>query len=228
MNQSGKNRESGTRDKLIDTAAAMFADRGYDGVSIREITRVAGANLGAVTYHFGGKEGLFSEVVTRKTEKGRAIWTSITRGSDSPEVKIRKMLKAYAFYVLYDEPSLKAMFCEMIAGGRRLPDVAIKSVEWRNRTFEQVVREGIRKKVFRSCDAKMLAWIFFGMLASHILYQPLALRSKELRPYSRAYLERFVDMALDVFLNGLLTAHSGAKAGMKGTKQGACGCAGLR
>ncbi|RZA13604.1 MAG: TetR/AcrR family transcriptional regulator, partial [Lysobacteraceae bacterium] len=38
---------------LLDTAEELFARRGYNGASIRDITAAAGANLGAVTYHFG-------------------------------------------------------------------------------------------------------------------------------------------------------------------------------
>jgi len=52
-----------TKGALIQVAARLFAEFGYDGTSIRAITREAGANLGAVTYHFGSKENLYLEVV---------------------------------------------------------------------------------------------------------------------------------------------------------------------
>jgi AcrR family transcriptional regulator len=52
-----------TRAALIKAATAVFAEQGYDGGAVREITRRAGANQAAVTYHFGGKEGLYREVL---------------------------------------------------------------------------------------------------------------------------------------------------------------------
>lgn len=52
-----------TREKLLDVAGLIFADRGYRAATIREICDAAGANVAAVNYHFGDKLGLYSEVV---------------------------------------------------------------------------------------------------------------------------------------------------------------------
>ena len=52
-----------TRDKLLDVAGRIFADRGYRAATIREICVAAGANVAAVNYHFGDKLGLYTEVV---------------------------------------------------------------------------------------------------------------------------------------------------------------------
>ncbi|UVF21186.1 CerR family C-terminal domain-containing protein [Microvirga terrae] len=52
-----------TREALIEAAAIVFAEKGYEGGSVRDITRKAGANQAAITYHFGGKEGLYREVL---------------------------------------------------------------------------------------------------------------------------------------------------------------------
>ena len=48
-----------TRRKLIEVGIRLFGQNGYDAVSTRAITREAGANLSAITYHFGGKEGFY-------------------------------------------------------------------------------------------------------------------------------------------------------------------------
>lgn len=47
-----------TRDRLLDAAENLFAERGIDGASMRGITSRAGTNLAAVNYHFGSKDGL--------------------------------------------------------------------------------------------------------------------------------------------------------------------------
>lgn len=57
-----------TSDRLLDAAELLFAKRGFHGVSIREITKAAGADLSLVNYHFGTKRGLFSAVVERRGE----------------------------------------------------------------------------------------------------------------------------------------------------------------
>ena len=53
-----------TRQALLDHATDVFAENGYDLASVREITSRAGANLAAITYHFGGKEALYREVLS--------------------------------------------------------------------------------------------------------------------------------------------------------------------
>lgn len=55
-----------TRDRILDGAERLFAGRGLDAVSIRDITGVSGANLGAVNYHFGSKDGLIAAVLERR------------------------------------------------------------------------------------------------------------------------------------------------------------------
>ena len=52
-----------TRDRLIEVSGELFAERGFDSVSLRMITESANANLAAVNYHFGSKEELILAVV---------------------------------------------------------------------------------------------------------------------------------------------------------------------
>ena len=56
----------GTREALLDTAELLFADAGIQGTSLRAVTSEAGANLAAVNYHFGNKEGLVRAVFERR------------------------------------------------------------------------------------------------------------------------------------------------------------------
>ena len=52
-----------SKNKLLKTAFELFALRGMDGVSTREIVRRAGVNIHAISYYFGGKEGLYKAVI---------------------------------------------------------------------------------------------------------------------------------------------------------------------
>jgi AcrR family transcriptional regulator len=57
-----------TRERVLDAAEQLFAEKGLHGVSTREITRQAGANISAINYYFGGKEGLVLAVLTRRLQ----------------------------------------------------------------------------------------------------------------------------------------------------------------
>ncbi len=55
----------GSREKLIQSAERQFAERGFNGVSVRDIADSAGVNSALVGYYFRSKQGLLSEVYTR-------------------------------------------------------------------------------------------------------------------------------------------------------------------
>jgi AcrR family transcriptional regulator len=52
-----------TRDRIMKAAERLFAERGYDGTSIRAIVAKARVNQAAINYHFEGKDGLYREVL---------------------------------------------------------------------------------------------------------------------------------------------------------------------
>lgn len=52
-----------TRKKLVDAGTRLFAELGFRAVSTRDIAREAGVNSALISYHFGGKDGIFEEVV---------------------------------------------------------------------------------------------------------------------------------------------------------------------
>jgi len=56
------------KDRLLDAAERLFAERGYHGVSIRDITDAAGADVALVNYHFGTKRALLTRVFERRAE----------------------------------------------------------------------------------------------------------------------------------------------------------------
>ncbi len=58
--------ETKTKERLLDTAERLFAERGVKETSIRDITKAAGSHLGSVNYHFRSKHGLIRAVISRR------------------------------------------------------------------------------------------------------------------------------------------------------------------
>ena len=58
-----------TRERLLQAAEWLFIERGYEAMSLRQITRRADANLAAVNYHFGSKELLVHEMLAKRLDR---------------------------------------------------------------------------------------------------------------------------------------------------------------
>jgi AcrR family transcriptional regulator len=57
-----KSAKPDARQHILEVATRLFAERGLDAVSVRDITGAAKLNVGAVNYHFGSKESLIIEI----------------------------------------------------------------------------------------------------------------------------------------------------------------------
>ncbi len=74
------------RERLLHTAGIIYAERGYDAASTRELTKAAGVNLAAIAYYFGGKDGLQAAVIDHVVEECRertwAVFEHLDRSID--------------------------------------------------------------------------------------------------------------------------------------------------
>jgi AcrR family transcriptional regulator len=83
-----------TRNELLEAAGAIFAEHGYARATSKEICERAGANMAAVNYHFGGKDGLYSAVLEEAHHRLVSLESvEATALSDlDPRIKLRLLL----------------------------------------------------------------------------------------------------------------------------------------
>ena len=90
--------ESSTKDRLLDAAEVLFARKGYEAVSIREIAGDADVNIAAVNYHFQGKANLYREVLRRrlapKREKLLAALAEV-EAADVSQPRLEMLIRAF-------------------------------------------------------------------------------------------------------------------------------------
>lgn len=58
-----------TKERILDAAEMLFAQYGFGGTSLRQVTSQADVNIAAVNYHFGSKENLVNEVFRRRMDE---------------------------------------------------------------------------------------------------------------------------------------------------------------
>jgi AcrR family transcriptional regulator len=84
-----------TRQKLVDSAGPIFAEKGYYSATVREICKRAGANVAAVNYHFKDKLGLYEEVLLRcKRAAHMDQMRAALDQTGSPEDILRDVIRA--------------------------------------------------------------------------------------------------------------------------------------
>jgi AcrR family transcriptional regulator len=80
-----------TKGRILDAAERLFGERGFAGTSLRAVTEAAGANVAAVNYHFGSKEGLLRAVVRRAmasvNDDRRCMLEELRATSGDPDVE---------------------------------------------------------------------------------------------------------------------------------------------
>ena len=93
---SSEDRE--TRARLLHAASRLFAERGYARVTVRDICKKARANVAAVNYHFGGKDGLYRAVMRHAMETMQATTEAAhAAGRDLPAAeRIRAYVSVFA------------------------------------------------------------------------------------------------------------------------------------
>lgn len=91
-------RGEATREKVLDAAERLFAEHGFDGVSIRKIAEEAGVTLGVVGFHGGSKLDLFTTLLSRRVETlsaaRRAALVGLKASPDQPP-PLRDLIDAY-------------------------------------------------------------------------------------------------------------------------------------
>lgn len=85
-----------TKERILGAAELLFAQRGFEAASLRQLTTNAGVNLAAVNYHFGSKEKLVEEVFRRRLDALNASrLAALGRIAGAPGTTLEDVLEAF-------------------------------------------------------------------------------------------------------------------------------------
>ena len=128
MHEAGTATEQ-TRERLLNAAREAFSQHGFQGATVREICRRAEANVAAVNYHFGSKDGLFAEALNFAPLK--AMQLANVKADEDPEVRLRLFIRDFMLMLL-DETN-GSLPCRIMARELADPTPAL----------DKIVREAI-------------------------------------------------------------------------------------
>jgi len=75
VQRNSDTRPAETRRRILDTSLRLFAEHGFKGVSVRDISVAAGVNVAAVNYHFGSKQGLYRTIFETVLDEDQGRFT---------------------------------------------------------------------------------------------------------------------------------------------------------
>ena len=195
MEKADLRREAGqrTRERLIAATLELLAQRGPEGVTLREITDAAGANVAAASYHFGSLKGLCDSAIEHALE--RYLDAQIQAMSAlAPASTLEDLAAAFA----------RPMIAALSAGG---PDLAVMRtlarvgidppLGWDRLAgkFDQSRRDALRvlaanlpgvkerELIFRTrCAAGMLNWLALAPIGQELAGKPAKQLERQLLP----------------------------------------------
>ncbi len=167
------------RERLLNAAAGLFARDGFDGVSVRQITGRAKANLGAVTYHFGSKEALFHAVIERIGSPFADRFVALAAERGTPLDRISRIVTMVL--TQRDLPAPTIILREL-ANDRPLPPPLVRLMQRNLGTIAGLIREGQRDGSIRRADPRLLAM--------SVMAQPFLLRIASRIPRDVAGVDR--------------------------------------
>ncbi len=168
----------GTEKRLLEAAGEIFAEYGYRAATVRQICEKAGANIAAVNYHFGDKEGLYMAVL-RSVPDAHAEKYPADHGL-TPGATAREKLAAYIQSLLhrvFDEGRpgwhTKIMAREMLEPTRALDSLVEEIARPLHRELASIIRELLGTKAnddtVRLCTLSILSQCVYYHHARSVL-----------------------------------------------------------
>jgi AcrR family transcriptional regulator len=199
-----------TKERILDKAEALFALKGYDAVSVREITAAANCNLAGVNYHFGNKQNLYLEVfrsrwLPRATRIQKCFRESLeTNGTLTPSIVVESLARAFIEGPLSEEE--RKRHHQLISGELAKPTAAFKMIaDQALRPLFENLRQDLRSALSDDIEEERLALNIFSVLGM-VLYFNFA------RPLMSSFMGcdndadfkgRLIDHIVEFSINGL-------------------------
>lgn len=163
----------GTKRAVLDAAERLFADRGYEGTSIRDISAASGVSQPLIQHHFGSKDVLYGSVLRRAIEDYKAQSPEAAWATDEPGNPESEMGIIYKF-LRENERQLRMIGWARLEGKHEL----VAGAECLRKAMVQRIKRAqdlglVRDDIDAASLTVMMEGIIFYWLESRALNAPL-------------------------------------------------------
>ena len=197
-----------TPEKVLRTATRLFAQRGYSGVSVRDICSAASVSMNAVHYHFKSKENLYRTILqefaeSRLESARRALRTPL---SDAAEFRTRLHVFAEEMLTsLLQEPELlQIAYTEFLQLCPHSDDSFPRTLAHLKETLSVFISSGKETDIVRSdVDADIAAGLILHRIANQALLSRVHEEFFDTSMLDLDYRAHWIQQNMDLFLWGM-------------------------
>jgi len=190
------------RQQILDAAQKVFAARGFDGASIKDLAKAAKISPGLLYWYFKDKTDLLVSLMTERIEAALGALPESVSFDAPPDEFLRQFGCYYAG--LFEQPMNTALFKVMIANTQVLP-AAVRQVQASMisrvmGTVESYLHSQIALGRIRPCDTEMVTRTFMGGIMAFLLLRHVLQNERA----QALPIEQVVGGITDVVLHGIL------------------------
>jgi AcrR family transcriptional regulator len=195
---------------IINAAVELFAEKGFEGTSIRNIATKANVNVAMINYYFGSKEKLFECMVEQKAAYTRGALEEIVNNKSLSEIeKIDCIIDSYVSRLFTNRIFHRVIHQEMMLNQRESLQQAIVNILFPNSlVIKSVIESGMKKGVFKKVDSALVIATLIGtinqVLLSRKMCNKLLDKDEDYVPYEDVKFKKRISDHLKELLHSYL------------------------
>ncbi|MBC5863317.1 TetR family transcriptional regulator [Flavobacterium sp. K77] len=136
--------------QILQVAETLFAEKGFDGTSIRAIAKLAQINIAMVSYYFGSKERLLEALLIYRTTDLKKQLENLLQEDLQPLEKINKLIELYISRISSNKGIYRILHFEFSSKKREQNLEVFTELRKGNlKALEAIIQEGQQKGIFR-------------------------------------------------------------------------------
>ena len=152
------------RDEILESIAKLFKEKGFYHTSIRDISEKVGLRGGSLYYHIKSKEDVLFNICEDTLNTHLAKLETIAEAADDPKTKLIRMIETHVDHFSTNVYRVSVALLESKALGGEYQKQYTEKRDRFESHIRQVLREGIKKGIFRRGDVKLMTFGILGML----------------------------------------------------------------
>ncbi len=196
----------GRREQILKGAMRLFAEKGFQGTTTREIARHLKISEALMFKYFPSKEALYRAIIQKRTDGSEEMLFPRDAVNAKNDRLVFRSIASYLIRKNTNDPTFMRLLIYSALEGHDLSRMFFKNHAMeKTRLLSEYIRQRIREKGFRKVCPMLAARAFIGMVVQYVVAQEIY----GLKNSSRFSEKKVVETFVDTFLNGLQESSRG-------------------